>query len=69
MKYLDDETAIHEPLVAPFTGAWIEIISWAFPRQTSSVAPFTGAWIEIIMMKAPGGTAIVAPFTGAWIEI
>ena len=34
-------------LVAPFTGAWIEIpcnISFA---RVSIVAPFTGAWIEI----------------------
>ena len=35
-------------MVAPFTGAWIEIIAckalWAIWR----VAPFTGAWIEIL---------------------
>ena len=35
-------------VVAPFTGAWIEIVrartlSWV----TVGVAPFTGAWIEI----------------------
>ena len=35
-------------VVAPFTGAWIEI---SFPAQRTTaaglVAPFTGAWIEI----------------------
>ena len=33
--------------VAPFTGAWIEIVvRLAWSRQRV-VAPFTGAWIEI----------------------
>ena len=33
--------------VAPFTGAWIEmLLSYNFPA-TSAVATFTGAWIEI----------------------
>ena len=34
-------------LVAPFTGAWIEI-GICSPRQAwTLVTPFTGAWIEI----------------------
>ena len=33
--------------VAPFTGAWIEIIRTALERGRPLVAPFTGAWIEI----------------------
>ena len=34
-------------IVAPFTGAWIEMLTrWVCPRDVS-VAPFTGAWIEI----------------------
>ena len=58
-------------MVAPFTGAWIEM-----PDQNQvlkglcRVAPFTGAWIEI--KYAPLATYTlrsVAPFTGAWIEI
>ncbi len=57
--------------VAPFTGAWIEIILLVpAGTQLSYVAPFTGAWIE---MKNPAVEIIelksVAPFTGAWIEI
>ena len=37
----------HDGLVAPFTGAWIEmsLTPWRYSR--TAVAPFTGAWIEI----------------------
>ena len=56
--------------VAPFAGAWIEILGTKpLPRQTT-VAPFAGAWIEIVFQI--GGcheSYIVAPFAGAWIEI
>ena len=34
--------------VAPFTGAWIEIIREGVHAPSFYVAPFTGAWIEII---------------------
>ena len=34
-------------LVAPFTGAWIEIVTWLIALLMMYVAPFTGAWIEI----------------------
>ena len=38
----------HSPSVAPFTGAWIEIVrAWHLARL-DEVAPFTGAWIEMI---------------------
>ena len=33
--------------VAPFTGAWIEILKGFFEIGWYKVAPFTGAWIEI----------------------
>ena len=33
--------------VAPFTGAWIEIMMFWFYLTEVSVAPFTGAWIEM----------------------
>ena len=35
------------PLVAPYTGAWIEIGLNEETIQTAPVAPYTGAWIEI----------------------
>ena len=34
-------------IVAPFTGAWIEIGIVTLIVCTYLVAPFTGAWIEI----------------------
>ena len=33
--------------VAPFTGAWIEILEMMNLLKQLQVAPFTGAWIEI----------------------
>ena len=33
--------------VAPFTGAWIEILETIPGTWPRLVAPFTGAWIEI----------------------
>ena len=56
-------------LVAPFTGAWIEIHCMILCRMSLLVAPFTGAWIEIHRSRRPHGHDNVAPFTGAWIEI
>ena len=35
------------PDVAPFTGAWIEIMIEDYQWLAVRVAPFTGAWIEI----------------------
>ena len=34
-------------IVAPFTGAWIEIAQTEADYFIANVAPFTGAWIEI----------------------
>ena len=34
-------------IVAPFAGAWIEILNIIFSDQAYRVAPFAGAWIEI----------------------
>ena len=44
--------------VAPFTGAWIEILATDLQAEVESVAPFTGAWIEIL-------TTLVSP-TFTW---
>ena len=57
-------------IVAPFTGAWIEIRILLSARfSDGEVAPFTGAWIEILPFMPRPETIQVAPFTGAWIEI
>ena len=34
-------------MVAPFAGAWIEILGRKAAATLSEVAPFAGAWIEI----------------------
>ena len=34
-------------MVAPYTGAWIEIGTPVRKSSSESVAPYTGAWIEI----------------------
>ena len=34
--------------VAPFVGAWIEIVNLESVCTSAKVAPFVGAWIEII---------------------
>ena len=40
--------SFHTFVVAPFTGAWIEIRSLQGKIRKKLVAPFTGAWIEIV---------------------
>ena len=56
--------------VAPFAGAWIEIVILQAADRRVMVAPFAGAWIEIHNYPARGLSGlIVAPFAGAWIEI
>ena len=37
--------------VAPFTGAWIEILDIGVTFVVRHVAPFTGAWIEIFTFQ------------------
>ena len=39
-------------VVAPFTGAWIEIAPSKIAGLFNNVAPFTGAWIEISDVQA-----------------
>ena len=47
--------------VAPFTGAWIEIMYALISVQTSCVAPFTGAWIEIYEEESTNVEAVSLP--------
>ena len=55
--------------VAPFVGAWIEIIKNTRYKASEAVAPFVGAWIEIQNSHRVHNRTPVAPFVGAWIEI
>ncbi len=55
--------------VAPYAGAWIEILILNVCFVSVSVAPYAGAWIEIFgEFRICCGTG-VAPYAGAWIEI
>ena len=38
---------LSEKYVAPFAGAWIEMVEYIESICIGSVAPFAGAWIEI----------------------
>ena len=69
MKYIDDLLKAGQRQVAPFVGAWIEIILVMKAWYIFLVAPFVGAWIEIKKVRWFKCLCDVAPFVGAWIEI
>ena len=52
MKFVFLFTIFCIHLVAPFAGAWIEIIKRIVDEQPTVVAPFAGAWIEIGLDRA-----------------
>ena len=56
-------------MVAPYMGAWIEILVVSVLIQGDTVAPYMGAWIEILYPKLSNKNYLVAPYMGAWIEI
>ena len=41
-----------QTFVAPFVGAWIEIVLSSEYRRNGDVAPFVGAWIEMGMRRS-----------------
>ena len=47
------------PVVAPYTGAWIEIIAADISDEQKIVAPYTGAWIEITIPQQFAGVNAV----------
>ena len=49
MKFIVALVITEKALVAPFAGAWIEIIFLDTTINRAIVAPFAGAWIEIIV--------------------
>ena len=55
LKFPYDGACSLVAIVAPFTGAWIEIGIVTLIVCTYLVAPFTGAWIEI---GASGATMV-----------
>ena len=69
MKYLPDVVQVLPKGVAPFAGAWIEMVYNTFCEPAEEVAPFAGAWIEMFKYDGDYIFASVAPFAGAWIEM
>ena len=69
LKFASNVGAVCVMSVAPFVGAWIEIIIRVLLNYRKEVAPFVGAWIEIYSEVDMAIKAYVAPFVGAWIEI
>ncbi|WP_404351908.1 hypothetical protein [Caproicibacterium sp. XB2] len=70
LKSLPESPRIKTDMVAPYTGAWIEIRYIRSAGRRARVAPYTGAWIEIAKESSCNSSFnTVAPYTGAWIEI
>ena len=69
MKFYNGVHLVSGTIVAPFAGAWIEIVVDVRSLCGADVAPFAGAWIEINVLSYEHYTYDVAPFAGAWIEI
>mgnify|MGYP007115484543 CR=1 FL=1 len=47
MKFLRRNSPVYKSKVAPFAGAWIEMMVALLLSLATIVAPFAGAWIEI----------------------
>ena len=48
-------------VVAPFTGAWIEMELAGLEDGPEIVAPFTGAWIEMLLSSGPAVLQVSLP--------
>ena len=69
LKFFFSVTLFPDVLVAPYAGAWIEILCKMGNPYKSMVAPYAGAWIEIDYYNYRSVIVNVAPYAGAWIEI
>ena len=69
LKFFIRLTILCPQRVAPYAGAWIEILLPSPYIQQYHVAPYAGAWIEICKITRPCVSLSVAPYAGAWIEI
>ena len=57
------------PLVAPYTGAWIETILASTQKGRCRSLPTRGRGLkQVRTVQNTWETATVAPYTGAWIE-
>ena len=56
-------------LVAPYTGAWIEIVYCVHCVKTMESLPTRERGLKSVEVPAQVDDVGVAPYTGAWIEI
>ncbi len=49
LKSNTDDSGTEDGTVAPFAGAWIEIVVLSSKNCSAFVAPFAGAWIEMFV--------------------
>ena len=56
-------------VVAPFTGAWIEILLTKDLNKTLMSLPSRGRGLKYQTILWQSTSKSVAPFTGAWIEM
>ena len=58
------------PIVAPYTGAWIEIVIVTVPSLAVLKShPTRVRGLKYITTRVTDNFTAVAPYTGAWIEI
>ena len=60
---------LHNHTVAPYTGAWIEILPSEAKKGIQKSHPTRVRGLKSKGAEILGGWAKVAPYTGAWIEI
>ena len=68
MKPLELVLEVHNQVVAPRRGAWIETVGRRLLWLSCQVAPRRGAWIETNTPAPTPALSEVAPRRGAWIE-
>ena len=56
-------------IVAPFAGAWIEIVQRKKPDGESWSLPLRERGLKLTVFSTEREAELVAPFAGAWIEI
>ena len=69
MKYLFYPTVHLYENVAPFAGAWIEILSDFKDGTVFESLPSRERGLKYYQNRINNATTRVAPFAGAWIEI
>ena len=64
------QCASHAPdgRVAPYAGAWIETLLFAWYSRIRSSPPTRGRGLKPLLTAAVNPLTVVAPYAGAWIE-